>query len=149
MPQDQLMTTLPHPENYTKINTGSGVGGHAWFHSKISHTIRHSFRFTSSTAGSLALTTESSELGRPLSSQALSKPKDPSPSLHRLHLDSWGDRGTVNLQTPKRRKSAVTDPTGSPYENQARERHNTSTRRDIPLFKATGTTTSPARTPRV
>ena len=40
-------------------------------------------------------------------------------------------------------------PISSLYENQARERHSASTRRDIPLFRATGTTTNPARTPRV
>lgn len=108
------------------------------------------FHSTSTTAGSLVLTREFRDGKVSLQSSTLKiqGPESLTTQATDLLSTPWGGRGTANLQTPKRR-SAVTDPTGSPYENQARERHSPSTRRDIPLFKATGTTTSPARTPRV
>lgn len=64
----------------------------------------------------------------------------------------WSGVGAAPPQNPELGGSGapvIADPTSSSYENQARERHSTSTRRDTPLFRATGTTTSPARTPRV
>jgi hypothetical protein len=46
-------------------------------------------------------------MGRPLSSQALSKSKSLTPQALGLISTLWGDRGTVNLQIPERRKPAV------------------------------------------
>lgn len=124
-------------------------GRHAWFHSKLSHTIHHCVPPHKYYYEEAWFQLESSEMGRWLSSQALSKSKSLATQALGLISTLWGDRGTINLQIPEKRKPAVANPTGSPYENQARKRHSTSTRRDIPLFKTTGTITSPARTPKV
>lgn len=149
MPQDQLMTTLPHPENY-RLGLGRWGGGHAWFHSKISHTIHH------------CIPLHKYYCRKPASGwraqrwEGLSPVKhsqNQSPSLHRPWVSSQHSGVTEGLSISRSQRGGnlllEPNPPGSPYENQARERHSTSTRRDTPLFKATGTITSPASTPKV
>lgn len=124
-------------------------GGHAQFHSASSYTIPPCHFSPLVLPQGTPCSLESWGTERPLPSRAFSEAKDC--SLNRPHIPSEpSGEGRVMQGLPlPREETVIAHLTSSSYKNQTRQRHSASTRRDIPLFRATGTATSTARTPRV
>lgn len=132
MPQDQLTTTLPRPENYTKINTG--LGGEGEREDMPSSSLKvishrppcpvplHWYHRREPWAD------KSSGTGRSLSSWAFSEAKDHHYTGHTSYLNPPGVVQGLPLPTPQRGGKPVIaaphkQPLREPGQREAQRKH--------------------------